>query len=101
MGLEDPIDVANITPENVSTWFYEGNANVWDILPEDSLYIFSLKNPIRILFVNILLNEWFDRFLLMAIITNAIFLAANNPLKDNNTRVMTCFFAYNFLIISL
>jgi hypothetical protein len=83
------LDASEITPEKISTWFYEGNKNVWDVLVDNSLYIFTLQNPIRKLCVTMLLNEWFDRVILFAIIGNSLFLAADNPLNNNHEMVIS------------
>jgi len=91
---------AVITSEQVSTWFYEGNPNVWSVMDETTLYCFPLESPIREFCINAMLHSWFDRMILLSIIGNALFLAADNPLDDNNkTMFAVAEFVFNSIFL--
>jgi hypothetical protein len=64
--------------------FSDGDVRVWAYLDNYSLYLFSLDHSLRQFCVDVILNKWFDRFILFSIIANALFLAADNPLDDTN-----------------
>jgi len=44
-------------------------------LPERSLYLFTLTNPVRKVAIVIAQNKWFDRTVLFLILANCVFLA--------------------------
>jgi hypothetical protein len=44
-------------------------------LPERSLYLFTLNNPLRKLAIVLVQNKWFDRAVLFLILANCVFLA--------------------------
>lgn len=92
-----PEEEKTISAETVGNWFYTGSLAVWTVLPPYSLLFFSLDNPIRRGCVNIMLLPWFDRIILLSIILNALFLAADNPLNNNNSHV---FNIYDFFMAS-
>lgn len=89
-----------ITYEQMSTWFSQGNNIVWNHLEHVSLGLFTLDNPIRCMFIEFMLNKWFDRIVLCSIIGNALCLAANNPLDSHGDSVSIHFF-YFFCILLL
>jgi hypothetical protein len=49
-----------------------------------SLFCCTVTNPIRQRVISIVLNPWFDRFILMVIIANCIFLALDDPGEEQN-----------------
>jgi len=49
-----------------------------------SLYVFGLHNPIRQFCIHyVVLNVYFDYFIIISIIVNCIFLAMNNPPEES------------------
>jgi hypothetical protein len=81
---EDEIEVSH---EQISDWFYEGNAVVWNYLAPKTCGYFTLENPIRRFCIETLLSSWFDWAILLAILGNSLFIAANNPLDNKNEEV--------------
>jgi hypothetical protein len=60
---------------------------VFTVLDENSLNFFNLDHPIRELCIEFMLSKWFDRIVLLAVIGNALFIAANDPLHDKDEMV--------------
>ena len=88
-GKEDTLHgVKEVSPDTISTWFYEGNRCVLPLLERKSLLIFSLDGCIRSACIELMLNRWFDRSILSAICANAVFLALDDPLSDNFDEVL-------------
>jgi len=54
---------------------------------KNSLLCLSPDNTLRKVFINLVYNKWFDRLILLTIMTNCIFLAINDPLCSKLTRV--------------
>lgn len=79
----------SITPEQISDMFSDGDVRVWTYLDEYSLNMFSLDHSLRQFCVDLILHSWFDRFILLSIIMNALFLAADNPLDNSHQIVCT------------
>jgi len=50
-----------------------------------SIYLFSLKNPIRQLFIQVTEAKWFEIFILLAILGTCISLAVYTPLPNGDT----------------
>ncbi len=48
-----------------------------------SLWLFPAEHPVRAFCIRLITNVWFDRFILLMIIINAIFLALQDPLTGN------------------
>jgi hypothetical protein len=84
IGNEDEVEISH---ETIGNWFNEGNNLVWNYLEETSLGIFPLDSVIRQYCVKALLHKWFDTIILLAILGNSLFLAANNPLDQKNQEV--------------
>jgi hypothetical protein len=76
-----------ISHEQISDWFYQGNRMVWNYLAPKTCGYFTLDNPIRQFCIETLLSKWFDWAILLAIIGNSLFIAANNPLDTHNESV--------------
>ena len=77
-----------LTPDDISSLFYEGKVIVQNYLVPKTLYFFAMDNSVRKTCITIMLSTWFDRFILFSICLNALFLAADNPLNNDNQRVM-------------
>lgn len=77
-----------LTPDDISGWFLELNPLVRLYLAPQSLGVFSLSSSkVRELCIACMLNKWFDRVILCSICLNALFLAADNPLNNDNKLV--------------
>ena len=76
-----------MTPEDINTWFHDGNPVVKQYLTPRALSCLRLDNSVRKMCVDLMLKLWFDRVILISICLNAIFLAADNPLNTKNQKV--------------
>jgi hypothetical protein len=84
IGDEDELQISH---ETIGNWFSDGNVLVWNYLEETTLGLFPLDSRIRQFCVNALLHRWFDTIILLSILGNSLFLAANNPLDQKNEEV--------------
>lgn len=66
-----------------------------------SLFLFAPEHPIRAFCIKVSTNKWFNWFILLVIIVNAAFLAANDPLKGKKEgfNVVNFYADYIFLVI--
>jgi hypothetical protein len=44
-----------------------------------SLFCLTVTNPFRDKMIRLVINPWFDRFILVTILTNCVFLAMDDP----------------------
>lgn len=87
-----PLDVSRKS-DNEGSAADEGTADPTLASPDDpddqedtnfiskSLFLFAPEHPLRALCIKIVTNRWWNRFILLVIIVNSAFLAANDPLK--------------------
>ena len=54
---------------------------------KNSLFCLTPTNPLRRGLIQIVHNKWFDRFILLTIMANCIFLAINDPICSKLTRL--------------
>lgn len=85
IGDEEQVQISH---ETIGNMFSEGNNLVWNYLEETTLGLFPLDSGIRQFCVKAMLNKWFDRIVLLAILGNSLFLAADNPLDEKNEQVV-------------
>jgi hypothetical protein len=78
---------ATLSPDDINGWFYDGNPVVVQYLTARSLNTFAVNSPLREMCISCMLNKWFDRLILLSICLNAVFLAADNPLNNDNQLV--------------
>jgi hypothetical protein len=52
----------------------------------NSLLCLSPENPLRKVMIKIVFNSWFDKFILLTIMANCVFLAINDPLCSKLTK---------------
>ena len=57
--------------------------NLWSKVKPKSLFIFGRYNPIRNFCIELTRHKWFKNFILVAILVNSVFLAADQPAVQN------------------